>query len=62
VDWDDAAHDLPVRLRGSTLESSPEGLRLTGKHAYEGFLIAAGLPRAGDVIASHDLHGLICAP
>ena len=62
VDWEDAAHDIPLRLRGSTLECSPEGLRLTGKHAYEGFLIGVGLPPAGDVIAAHELHGLLTAP
>jgi predicted AlkP superfamily phosphohydrolase/phosphomutase len=61
VDWDDAAHDVPVRVRGSAVRSTPEGLRLTGKHAYEGFLIAAGLPPAGAVIASHELHRLITA-
>ena len=62
VDWEDAAHDSPLRLRGSTLACSPEGLRLTGKHAYEGFLVGVGLPPAGDVIAAHELHGLLTAP
>ena len=61
VDWEDAAHDVPLRLSGSTLECRPEGLRLTGKHAYEGFLIAVGTPPAGDVIASRELHRLITA-
>jgi predicted AlkP superfamily phosphohydrolase/phosphomutase len=62
VDWEDAAHDDPLRLHGSRLECSPEGLRLTGKHAYEGFLIGVGLPPTGDVIAAHELHGLLSAP
>ena len=59
--WDDATHDVPVRVLGSSVVSTPDGLRLTGKHAYEGFLIAVGLPAAGDVIASHELHGLFTA-
>jgi len=61
VDWEDAAHNVPVRVRDSGVESTPEGLRLTGKHAYDGFLIAIGIPPAGDVIASHELHGLFTA-
>ncbi len=61
VDWDDAAHDDPVRVAGTDVSARPDGLRLTGKHAYEGFLVAAGTQAPGDVVAGRDLHRIIAA-
>jgi predicted AlkP superfamily phosphohydrolase/phosphomutase len=59
IDWDDAAHDDPVRIAGTDVCVRPEALRLTGKHAYDGFLLSTGVQDPGDEIASSALHEVI---
>ena len=59
VHWHDAAHDVPVRIAGSDIAARPEGLRLTGKHAYEGFLATTGLDPPGPTVGGHQLHRVI---
>ena len=59
VHWEDAAHNNPVRIAGSGIVSRPDGRRLTGKHAYEGFLIAAGMNPPAPTVAGHRLHEVI---
>jgi predicted AlkP superfamily phosphohydrolase/phosphomutase len=39
VHWTNAAFKSPVRIKDSTIESYPEGLRYLGQHTYEGFCI-----------------------
>jgi predicted AlkP superfamily phosphohydrolase/phosphomutase len=61
VHWEDAAHDDPLRVAGSDLEVRPDGLRLTGKHTYDGWLVSAGCGLPGEVVAARDVHRLIAA-
>jgi predicted AlkP superfamily phosphohydrolase/phosphomutase len=61
VDWADAAHDDPVSIAGTDVCVRPEALRLTGKHAYDGFLLSAGVPAPGDDIPSSALHRVLGA-
>jgi len=61
VHWEDAAHDVPVRVAGSDIAARPDGLRLTGQHTFDGFVIASGPGAAGDV-AAHELHRLVATP
>jgi hypothetical protein len=42
VHWDDAAFELPMRVRGLLLEAHRAATGLTGQHAHEGFCILRG--------------------
>jgi predicted AlkP superfamily phosphohydrolase/phosphomutase len=59
VHWEDAAHDTPLRVAGSGIVSRPEGLRLTGKHAEDGFVLTSDTRPIGDRVPSHALGDVI---
>ena len=59
VHWEDAAHDTPLRVAGSDIVSRPEGLRLTGKHAEDGFVLTSDTRPIGDRVPSHALGDVI---
>jgi predicted AlkP superfamily phosphohydrolase/phosphomutase len=58
VHWHDAALDAPVAVRGMTLESFPVGLKFTGQHALDGFLIARDRRASVETVSGQDLHRL----
>lgn len=58
VHWHDAAFDPPVGVKGMTLESRPVGMKLTGQHALEGFLIARSRQAVAETVLDEDLHRL----
>ena len=59
VHWEDAAHDVPVRVAGSDIAARPDGLRLTGQHAFDGFLVSSGVDRAAGDVRADELHRLM---
>ena len=61
VHWTDAACAHPVRVAGGAVTARPDGRRLTGQHAFDGFVVSVGAPPHGDVVASHELCDLVRA-
>ncbi len=62
VHWDDAAHELPLRACGLTLEGHPAATAVTGQHAPQGFCILKGhKDPAAPTIRTEEFAGLIRA-
>ena len=61
VHWSDAACADPVRVAGGAVTARPDGRRLTGQHAFDGFVVSVGASPHGDVVASHELCDLVRA-
>ena len=61
VHWADGAYDDPLRVAGSDIAARPDARRLTGRHTFTGFAVAAGLELPSGTIAGHDLHRVLAA-
>ncbi len=61
VHWDDAAFASPLRIRESSVEIEPEGMKFTGQHAPDGFCIVRGdsMPGPAGVIQASQFGCLI---
>lgn len=59
VHWEDAAHDDPLRIARSDIELQPDARRRTGRHKFDGWLVAAGLELPGEEVAARDLHRVL---
>lgn len=60
VHWENAVFESPLRIKGSSADTSPIGT-YTGQHALEGFCILTGhvAEEVGEVLAAKDLGSLI---
>ena len=59
VHWADGAYDNPLQIAGTAILTRPDAMRMTGRHAFDGFLLTAGIPPAPETVASHELHRIL---
>ena len=57
--WTEAAYDRPVRVAGTSVESMPRDLELTGTHRLDGFCVARGLEVDGEPVLAEKLPELL---
>lgn len=57
VHWHDAAHETPLKIRGSSVETPSAGMKYTGQHALEGFCVTNERGAfAADAVRAEDMH------
>jgi predicted AlkP superfamily phosphohydrolase/phosphomutase len=62
VHWHDAAHETPLKIKGSSIVAPAAGMKFTGQHALEGFCVTNARGADGrEAVRAEDIHRRILA-